>query len=222
MKNINSLKLSLVATALCACIGAQAQGTRATNVDGYLVDSYGHVVKSGTGLCVRTSSYNPATTFHPDCDTVAPERVVVPEAPRVPERAPEVVVAPQVVQKSLRAEVLFIFDSDKLTVEGKQKLDQLVKELGDLQNSRVDQVIVNGHTDPIGSDAYNQNLSERRARTVQRYLAASIGADLIKANGMGERELKVTTCGDRRTAKSISCNAPNRRVEVTIDANERR
>jgi len=91
----------------------------------------------------------------------------------------------------------------------------------DLSQVSYDAVRVAGHTDPIGSDAYNQALSERRAGTVQGQLVTQgVPADRISATGYGESQLKVTPA-DCASAKSraalIECFQPNRRVEVTVE-----
>ncbi len=77
------------------------------------------------------------------------------------------------------------------------------------------QVLVTGHTDSTGSDAYNQRLSERRALAVAQYLQAQ-GVDpaRLEARGMGER----APIASNATA---SGRAQNRRVEIRIHARER-
>jgi OOP family OmpA-OmpF porin len=90
------------------------------------------------------------------------------------------------------------------------------------RDASVNSIQVVGHTDPLGSDAYNQQLSERRANTVARYLASQgVPADRIRAEGRGETQLRVTPeeCaaqGARSRSALIQCYQPNRRVEVTI------
>ena len=75
-----------------------------------------------------------------------------------------------------------------------------------------------GHTDRLGSDAYNQALSEQRARTVADYLIAKgLFADKVRAEGQGESS-PVTggSCPDGAKAQMIACLAPDRRVEVRL------
>jgi len=75
-----------------------------------------------------------------------------------------------------------------------------------------------GHTDRIGSEAYNQSLSEQRARTVADYLIAKgLFADKVRAEGRGESS-PVTggSCPDGAKAQMIACLAPDRRVEVRL------
>jgi OOP family OmpA-OmpF porin len=78
-------------------------------------------------------------------------------------------------------------------------------------------VHVIGYTDRLGSDAYNQKLSEQRAATVRDYLISQgISADRIDAEGRGEAD-PVKTCKDRNRTRLIACLAPNRRVVVEAE-----
>jgi len=82
--------------------------------------------------------------------------------------------------------------------------------------------VVVGHTDPLGSDDYNQTLSQDRAATVADYLSRKgVHANTIRADGCGETQLKVTPAdcsGARGRTALIACYQPNRRVEVTVTA----
>jgi len=125
--------------------------------------------------------------------------------------------APAVRHVELSADALFAFDKATLRSKGVEKLDKLVHDLGDVT---YDTIVVVGHTDPLGSDAYNQGLSERRAATVAHYLTThGVKANTIRSEGRGESELKVTPadCSDAKGRKAlIACYQPNRRVEVTV------
>jgi OOP family OmpA-OmpF porin len=75
-------------------------------------------------------------------------------------------------------------------------------------------VIATGHTDSVGTDAYNQKLSERRAAAVKDYLVKKgVAANRLEAIGKGEAN-PVVHCDDEDRAKLIQCLEPNRRVEV--------
>jgi len=106
----------------------------------------------------------------------------------------------------LSTEVLFDFDKYELKPSGRQALDELATRIDKTEG--VEKISVVGHTDPIGSDQYNQGLSERRANAVSKHMAQR-GVPSVSVVGMGERELVVSNCGNNR-----ACNAPNRRVEV--------
>src|SRR5690606_22007768 len=96
---------------------------------------------------------------------VTPEPAPIAAAPE-PEVAPAPVVArtPQMETITVDAEKLFGFDQANLKGEGKSALDDAAAKIK--ENPSIQAVIVTGHTDRIGSDAYNQKLSERRANVV--------------------------------------------------------
>jgi OOP family OmpA-OmpF porin len=145
----------------------------------------------------------------------APAPVVVAAAP-----APAVVAAPE--RKSVRfsADALFAFDQAEMRPEGRAALDVFTR---DLRGTAFDVILVEGHTDRLGSPAYNQSLSERRAQAVRAYLVSSAGLDgaRITATGRGE-SAPVTAPGDcvgtRATEKVVLCLQPDRRVEVEVSA----
>ena len=108
-----------------------------------------------------------------------------------------------------------LFDFDKFTIKGKysQILEEVAAKIK-LHND-VEFVLVTGHTDRIGTDAYNQKLSERRADAVKKYLASHGVSDVrIKTVGKGESE-PIVDCKDVKGFKKVvECLAPNRRVVV--------
>ncbi|MGB0865414.1 MAG: OmpA family protein [Granulosicoccaceae bacterium] len=108
----------------------------------------------------------------------------------------------------LDARVLFDFDSALLTDSGKVELDLLINDISAM--TIVEQIMVIGHTDSVGSKSYNQMLSERRAISVRDYMATKLAAMDIKAEGRGEEE----PIADNATAEG---RAKNRRVEVIVD-----
>src|SRR5207237_731906 len=109
---------------------------------------------------------------------------------------------------SLAADTYFDFDKATLKPEGKQKLAEVVRELKANPNIRV---LVEGHTDSIGSDAYNQRLSERRAKAVADYMESEgITASRITTKGWG----KTKPVASNKTKEG---RAQNRRVEITED-----
>ncbi|HEY0111120.1 MAG TPA: OmpA family protein [Fibrella sp.] len=119
----------------------------------------------------------------------------------------ETIVTPESVTLN---EVYFEFDRSNITREGAFELDKLVQVL----NKYPDMVImVKAHTDNRGSDAYNMNLSERRARsTVQYILSKGIAKARISGKGYGESEPKAA-CGETCTEEQ---HAQNRRSEFLI------
>ena len=114
--------------------------------------------------------------------------------------------------------VLFNFNKATLKPEGQAALDQLYSQLSNL-DPKDGSVVVLGYTDRIGSDAYNQGLSERRAQSVVDYLISKgIPADKISARGMGESNpVTGNTCDNvKQRAALIDCLAPDRRVEIEV------
>ena len=104
-----------------------------------------------------------------------------------------------------------------LKPEASQALDNLFAQIL-AANPKDGVATVIGHTDRIGSDAYNQSLSEQRARSVADYLIAKgLFADKVRAEGRGESS-PVTggSCPDGAKAQMIACLAPDRRVEVRL------
>jgi outer membrane protein OmpA-like peptidoglycan-associated protein/opacity protein-like surface antigen len=107
--------------------------------------------------------------------------------------------------------VHFNFDRATLTQAGRDTLDRVVGTLQQRANLRI---AVEGHTDPYGSDDYNQGLSERRAQAVVTYLTrAGIAADRIVQKGFGEQCLLLDDDHARPT-RSRNDHRVNRRVEV--------
>lgn len=139
------------------------------------------------------------------------------EAPApIPAPAP----APEVQTKhfTLKSDVLFNFNKSTLKSEGQQALDQLYSQLSNI-DPKDGSVVVLGFTDRIGSDAYNQGLSEKRAQSVVDYLVSKgIPSNKISARGMGESNpVTGNTCDNvKGRAALIDCLGPDRRVEIEV------
>ncbi|HEY4467734.1 MAG TPA: porin OmpA [Klebsiella sp.] len=134
--------------------------------------------------------------------------------------APAPAPAPEVATKhfSLRSDVLFNFAKATLKPEGQQALDQLYTQLLNM-DPKDGSAVVLGFTDRIGSVAYNQQLSERRAQTVVDYLVSKgIPANKISARGMGKSNpVTGNTCDNvKPRAALIDCLGPDRRVEIEV------
>jgi len=107
--------------------------------------------------------------------------------------------------------LLFAFDSDVIQGSARTNLGNLAESLREYPNT---DVMIVGHTDAVGTDAYNQGLSERRASSAASYLSGQgIPRDRIDANGRGETEPIAPNETDAGRAE-------NRRVEVAIFASE--
>ena len=80
-------------------------------------------------------------------------------------------------------------------------------------------ILAVGHTDRIGSDAYNQKLSERRAASVKQYLVSKgIDANRVYTEGKGKKNpvTKPDQCTGKKSAKVIACLQPDRRVDIEL------
>ena len=148
-----------------------------------------------------------------DAPRPAPVVAPPPPPPPAPAPAPKPAPAPQVQKITLDSKVLFDFDKAVLKPEGKAAIDSMVvAKLASMQKLEV--VLVTGHTDRIGTEAYNQKLSERRADSVRDYLVSK-GVDKAKIEtiGLGKKQ-PVVQCDQKNFKALIECLAPNRRVEV--------
>ena len=134
------------------------------------------------------------------------------------EPAPAPAPAPQTVTENftLDAATLFPFDGSSLCEEGVKAVNDVVDSVNakNIQNAAYD---VKGYTDRIGSEAYNQTLSEKRAQAVADQLqAAGVAPEQLTVTGMGEADPVSTGCEGLRGNKLIDCLAPDRRVELAV------
>lgn len=104
-------------------------------------------------------------------------------------------------------DVLFDFDKTNIKPEAAAILDRLVAFMNENKGTRVH---LSGHTDSIGTEKYNQGLSERRVKSVQNYLMKK-GVDPNRVTGQGFGETK--PLADNKTREG---RAKNRRVEVRV------
>lgn len=206
----------LLASALVG-IGAAAQaqtpGIDLKGTVGYVIDQRGYVAKSGTGLCWRTGYWTPAMAIA-ECD---PDLVKKDEPKTRAVEAAAAAPKPAAQKVTMAADALFDFDKALLRPEGKAKLDQLAN---DIKGIKLEVIIAVGHADRIGSDKYNQKLSERRAAAVKDYLVSKgVEANRVYAEGKGEKQpITGDTCGKSvaKTKKLIACLQPDRRVEIEV------
>ncbi|WP_431104376.1 outer membrane protein OmpA [Roseateles noduli] len=209
MKKLNRVA-ALFAVAAVATSGAMAQ-----TVDNWRATD-GTVWKNGTNeLCWRDAFWTPATAAK-DCDgALKPVAQATPAAapapapaakPSAPVVAP-VPVAPTSEKVTYAADAFFDFDKSTLKPEAKAKLDDLVSKTGGIN---LEVIIAVGHTDGIGSDAYNQKLSVQRAESVKSYLVSKgLEKNRVYTEGKGKKQ----PIADNKTAEG---RAKNRRVEIEV------
>lgn len=209
--------------------GATARVASPAPAPGYVGSGAGVVVTSPFGLCWHGGAeWTPDKAAAP-CDMTprasapvapiakAPEPAPAPEPQPLAAAAPE----PQVIEKiSLNTDVLFAFNSAELLPGGQQRLDQLAQ---DAQGANVDQVVLTGHADRIGSEDYNQQLSEERAQAVADYLAQKgVDSSRVQVEGKGKSD---PITGDQcrnmgpesnKNQKLIACLQPDRRVDAEL------
>lgn len=219
-KSVNTLfwTTSILTTIVCIPISVAHANESTTTDDHPYVYSAGSLLRSGSNLCYRTGFWTPAGAI-PECDPDLVKKVEVKPAEKIaaiPTQKPTL-VKPIPRKIELSADTLFDFDKSILRPAGKEKLDDLDK---DLAGVNYDVIVVVGHTDRIGSAAYNQKLSERRANAVKAYMESKgIATDRIKASGKGKSEPKTTPsdCKGKRGKMLLACLQPDRRVEVSIE-----
>ncbi|MDT3736086.1 MAG: OmpA family protein [Denitratisoma sp.] len=198
---------------LLAALGMSASVALAQvpNNDGYLFDTRGLVAKSGFGLCWKTTRWTPAMAIA-ECD---PELVKKPEAAKP--AAPAATPKPAAQKVTLAADALFDFDKAVLRPEGKAKLDDVTSKL---KGMKLEVIIAVGHTDRIGSDKYNQKLSEKRAEAVKAYLVGKgVEPNRVYTEGKGEKQpVTGDKCGksEKKSKQLIECLQPDRRVEIEV------
>lgn len=114
----------------------------------------------------------------------------------------------QPVEKFVAGDVLFAFDSSALTPQFENALSQLAAYL---TRTNYKTLVVEGHTDSVGPDAYNQGLSERRANSVVKYLIEKAKLDAKKVQGIGYGESRPIADNTNYQGRK-----KNRRVEFNI------
>ena len=206
MQSVAGAALALSATSFNAA--AQAQSN-----EGYWGSAAaGAIWKNPFGNCWRAGYWTPAMAIS-ECDPdlapkpapAEPPRAAPPPPPPPPAPAPK--PKPVAEKVTLAADVLFDFDKATIKPEGKSKLDDLA---GKVKGINLEVVIAIGHTDSIGSDAYNQKLSVRRAESVKAYLVSKgIEPNRIYTEGKGKKQAVASN-------KTKDGRQKNRRVEIEV------
>ena len=208
MKKLNKVAMLFASAALATAAGAQT-------VDNWRTADSSLVWKmSDQSLCWRDTNWTPATAAV-GCDGAivaqaaaapAPAPAASPAAPAAAPVAP-VPQPPAATKVTYAADAFFDFDKSVLKPEGRAKLDDLVGKIKDIN---LEVIIAVGHTDSVGSDAYNQRLSVRRSEAVKAYLVSKgVERNRVYTEGKGEKQ----PVADNKTAEG---RAKNRRVEIEV------
>jgi OOP family OmpA-OmpF porin len=166
------------------------------------VTAGGQPVRSGDGLCWRTSNWSEQTATE-ECD------------PQLFVKKPPM---PAAIRYSV--DVLFAFDDDRLSPQALKALDGLAQKLVAMD---LEKVVAVGHADRLGTEEHNQRLSARRAGAVRDYLAAKgVPDEQVILEARGERDsvtagaCDVLVMDGRAGAKLIACLQPDRRVKIEL------
>ncbi|MBI5611996.1 MAG: OmpA family protein [Gammaproteobacteria bacterium] len=190
MQSSSKTKLVVAVAAAVALLGmnpAMADKGGKANA-GYVGDNTGHLVKDSLGKCVKNSAWTPALALD-ECGDKAPAKAVE--------------------KISLKADAHFDFDKSDLKAGDKKELDDAAAKL---KSMKIESITITGHTDNVGTDAYNQKLSERRAEAVKKYLVGKgVSAGQMQTQGKGESQ----PVADNKTADG---RAKNRRVDIEFKA----
>ena len=227
MNKLNKVA-SIIATAASVALTMSASSAfaQSTTVDNW-VNSTGITWKNGTNEhCWRDANWTPATAAE-GCDGAIKKAVAAPApapAPVAPAPAPKPAPAPAAApvpapvpvpapaapvseKVTFAADAFFDTAKSVLKPEGKAKLDDLVSKMGAIN---LEVIIAVGHTDSVGSDAYNQKLSVRRSEAVKAYLTSKgVEKNRVYTEGKGEKQ----PVADNKTKEG---KAKNRRVEIEV------
>lgn len=206
MKKFNKVAMVLASAALASVASAQS-------VDNWRNGTGEMAWKNGTAeYCWRDANWTPATAAA-GCDgaIAAPKAAPAPAPKAAPAPAAKPAAKPAAPAAATKvtyaADTFFDFDKSVLKADGKAKLDDLA---GKVKAINLEVIIAVGHTDSVGTDAYNQKLSVKRAEAVKAYLVTKgIEKNRVYTEGKGEKQ----PVADNKTAAG---RTKNRRVEIEV------
>ena len=190
---------------LCTAALAFAAGPAFANNVPNVTDASGNPVRDASGACVLSSGLSSPECMPKPAEPAKPAPAPAPAAPAAP--APAAKPAPASVKQAIviQADALFDFDKSVVRPDGKKTIDEAMAKLKGID---LEMVIATGHTDSIGTEAYNQKLSERRAAAVKDYLVSK-GMPASKITTIGKGELQPVA-----TNKTAEGRQKNRRVDI--------
>ncbi len=219
----SALCLALAATSVITVLEARAQAIAdikaATPYSAYVQDGRGIVARNPWGLCWRTGYWTPADALA-GCDApLAPKEEPAPVPVAAVAPPPPTPPAPPPAPKrcdfasTFTNDQTFAFNKAVLSDQAKARIDsEIMPKLSTC--AKVELLVITGHADKIGSQQYNQKLSEKRADAVAAYLKSKGVTATIETLGMGKTQ-PIKACDDKLKRKDlIECLTPNRRVVV--------
>jgi len=196
---LNKISLGMTAS-MVILAAAPAVHAQDAALGPYVYDPFQEHVMDPFGNCILTP-FSPAGA---ECPAPLAAAVAPPPPPEP---------TPVIETLTLEADTNFDFDKAVLRPEGRETLSRLAEDINRVDT--VSSVEVVGHTDSIGTEVYNQGLSERRAASVRDYLVEQgVNPELITTRGMGETQ--PIASNETREGR-----AQNRRVEITVEAEQR-
>jgi OOP family OmpA-OmpF porin len=185
-------RLSLLAA--LALIGSVSMASAETMDKDSVYGTEGQIVRATNGTCVRTK-----------WDAGQDKCAARPVARSIDEFSQE------------ERTVYFKFNRSALTKESMTRLNTLISALKADQSVKEAKIV--GYADRIGTDTYNDKLSQKRAETVRDYLFAKgyTNARVTETRWVGEKEPSTNCPEDKNGANLISCLQNDRRVEVEVD-----
>lgn len=212
IKTITKSSVAILTTILIATSANAVEGGYVNSASGTaIVDGSGNCVTSSLGSILNECIPTSAPIVEPPPITKAPPVYVAPK-PVVKRTPPKPIVKLLTLNETGGSN--FAFDSDKLSDKAMRKLNNFASNV-QASNVSPDRISIVGHTDSIGSDKYNQDLSERRANSVASYLTSnSMNRNVINVSGKGESQPVASN-------RSKDGRAQNRRVDISVSGQKK-
>ena len=198
---------ALVGASVCGAMGAMGGAAAAHN--GIQGKHRNEAAGAGIGAVTGALICGGLAYLMTEDPKPKPEPKAKPAPPPPPPPPPEKPKpAPKVERTIILDDVLFDFDKSNVKPEAAAILDRLVAFMNENKDKRVS---LSGHTDNVGTDAYNQRLSERRTASVQDYVVKKgVSSERVSGQGFGESK----PIADNKTREG---RAKNRRVEIKVN-----